>query len=152
MSALIVNPATRSFVRLVSQSSHTHARTRTHPASTERTSRTLALDLQCAHAHTTVDVTCSRNGDFEVMTNTVGAALGLVEMVPSRHDPTRYAKGNVVSMGDNSSPPRGSSHNSADAVRVQIWDTAGQEQYSSLLPMYFRNADVRPHTHSDASP
>lgn len=27
-------------------------------------------------------------------------------------------------------------------VRFQIWDTAGQEQYKSILPLYFRNAVV----------
>lgn len=78
------------------------------------------------------------------MTNTVGAALGLVEMIPSAHDPKVYIKGDVVSMGDRTTPPpRGASAGRTDAVRVQIWDTAGQEQYASLLPMYFRNADVR---------
>eukprot|EP00035_Acanthoeca_spectabilis_P004036 m.98062 g.98062 ORF g.98062 m.98062 type:complete len:231 (-) comp12417_c0_seq2:943-1635(-) len=83
------------------------------------------------------------NGDFEIMTNTVGAALGLVEMIPSAHDPKVYIKGDVVSMGDRTTPPpRGASAGRTDAVRVQIWDTAGQEQYASLLPMYFRNADV----------
>ena len=27
-------------------------------------------------------------------------------------------------------------------IRLEIWDTAGQERYSSLLPMYYRGANV----------
>mmetsp|Transcript_29240 Transcript_29240/g.76601 ORF Transcript_29240/g.76601 Transcript_29240/m.76601 type:complete len:236 (-) Transcript_29240:824-1531(-) len=83
------------------------------------------------------------NGDFEDTTNTVGAALGLVEMYPKEDCPGTYTKGDVVQVGDGvPPPPHGGRPSRQDAVRVQIWDTAGQEQYSSLLPMYFRNADV----------
>jgi small GTP-binding protein len=29
-----------------------------------------------------------------------------------------------------------------DDINMDLWDTAGQERYLSLMPMYFRNADV----------
>ena len=29
-----------------------------------------------------------------------------------------------------------------DGMDIQIWDTAGQERYRSLIPMYFRGADM----------
>ena len=35
---------------------------------------------------------------------------------------------------------------------IQIWDTAGQERYSSLLPIYFRNAEVVIYCYSCTSP
>jgi len=27
-------------------------------------------------------------------------------------------------------------------IRLEIWDTAGQERYASLMPLYYRNADI----------
>ena len=66
-------------------------------------------------------------------------------MLPSPKNPERYVKSFVVGVGDRASAGGGggaAAGGGPDAVRVQIWDTAGQEQYSSLLPMYFRNADV----------
>jgi Rab family protein len=29
-----------------------------------------------------------------------------------------------------------------EVVRVEVWDTAGQERFATLLPMYYRNADI----------
>lgn len=29
-----------------------------------------------------------------------------------------------------------------DSYRVQLWDTAGQEQYMSITPIYFRNVNI----------
>ena len=31
---------------------------------------------------------------------------------------------------------------SGEKVNLEIWDTAGQERYNSLLPMYYRGANV----------
>ena len=29
-----------------------------------------------------------------------------------------------------------------DNVKLDIWDTAGQEKYESLIPMYYRKSDI----------
>ena len=65
-------------------------------------------------------------------------------MLPSEKNPERYVKGFVVGVGDKNAAGGGAAAAAGggpDAVRVQIWDTAGQEQYSSLLPMC---VDFRP--------